>query len=87
MVNYRRFWDRDTLSVSHFLLWTAAAATYLSVAAAAGGGKARVRTSTDITRISLSSSSTNIKQSNTGVSSLGQTSSMRDSIGTNTQKT
>ncbi|KAH7880857.1 uncharacterized protein C8R40DRAFT_1075515, partial [Lentinula edodes] len=51
MVNYRRFWDRDTLSVSHFLLWTAAAATYLSVAAAAGGGKARVRTSTDITLV------------------------------------
>ncbi|KAJ3920883.1 hypothetical protein F5877DRAFT_65382 [Lentinula edodes] len=51
LVNYRRFWDRDTLSVSHFLLWTAAAATYLSVAAAAAGGKARVRTSTDITLV------------------------------------
>ncbi|KAJ3866145.1 hypothetical protein EV359DRAFT_62545 [Lentinula novae-zelandiae] len=56
------------LSVSHFLLWTAAAAAYLGVAASGGRGQ---------TRISLSSSSTNIQQSNTGVSSLGQSSSMR----------
>ncbi|KAJ3876573.1 hypothetical protein F5051DRAFT_411209 [Lentinula edodes] len=51
MVNYRRFWYRDTLSVSHFLLLIAAAATSLGVAAAGGGGKARVSTNTDITLV------------------------------------
>ncbi|KAJ3854983.1 hypothetical protein EV368DRAFT_62805 [Lentinula lateritia] len=53
MVDYPRFWDRHSLSVSHFLLWTAAAAAYLGVAASGGRGQTRVSssTSTDITLV------------------------------------